>query len=366
MNPVGSRRQSAAAVVLALGLGAAPEALADDKPFVEGRIVFRLDGEEIYRSDDPDEETRDIYPRINSDLTFHLGHGFEFFNVLDFKEYEDLDPGEKRYFSDLGLVVEELGLRYRGDGWMVQAGKLHPVFGLAYDDAPGLFGDDFPKDYELEEMWGAGFALEVPLGSPLLGDATLSGSVFMTDRTILAGSAFAEREVDKIEDGGAANTEYPESFVLALDGGDGSLTPGFGYQLGFIHRAAGEGDEGTELGFVLAVTQKTELDEDWGLFMIAEAAHFEDYEGSLDDVSFGTLGAELSWQGFYLSGTVAGIIVDADEGDGYVDHLLTFDFGHEWRIGASRISAEVAWQAYEEEGLSSEGYGFRLRYRLPI
>ena len=100
--------------------------------------------------------------------------------------------------------------------------------------------------------------------------------------------------------------------------------------------------------------------------MIAEAAHFEDYEGSLDDVSFGTLGAELSWQGFYLSGTVAGIIVDADEGDGYVDHLLTFDFGHEWRIGASRISAEVAWQAYEEEGLSSEGYGFRLRYRLPI
>ena len=365
MTGTGGCRAGAAALIAVLA--AAQPALAEEKPFVEGRLVFRIDGEEIYRSDDPDEETRDIFPRIDSDLVFHLGGGVELFNGLQFKEYEDLEPGEKRYAEDLGATVEELGLRYRGEGWMVQAGKLHPVFGLAHDDAPGLFGDDFAKDYEIEEVWAAGFAVDLPWTSDLLGQPTLSGSLFMTDRTVLAGSAFADREVDQLEDGGPANTRWPRSLVVALEGGDGRYTPGSKWHLGFIHRAAGEGDEGTELGVALAASHKSDLGHDMGLYLIAEGAYFHDYEGSRDNATYVTVGAEISWLGFFASGAASAIMIDADaDEDDRVDHLLTFDLGHEWRIGDARFSISAAWVGVEEKEVGSEGYGFRLRYRLPI
>lgn len=354
------------AAMVWLGGTALGAARAAEEPLVEGRIVVRIDGEEIYESDDPDEETRDIYPRINSDLVFNLGHGFQIFNVLDFKERQDLEPGEKRFFEDLGLIVEEIGLRYRGDGWMVQAGKLHPNFGRGYDDAPGLFGDDFAKDYEIEEVWGAGFSVDLPFAPAILGEVALSGSVFMADRTVLAGSYFSEREVDQLEDGGPANTEWPESFTLALDGGGGRYAPGFEWHVGLTHRASGEGDEGSELGFVVAASQKLDLGGDFELYVMGELAHFLDYEGSEDDATFATAGTQLSWQGFFASAAVSGIEFDAADGDDRVDHLVTFDLGHEWRIGRSRFSIAGAWVAAEEKDVDYQGYGFRIRYRLPI
>lgn len=357
----------AAAQALALGLTfVSTSAKTEEEPFVEGRIVFRIEAKEIYKSDDPDELGRDVYPRINSSLTFHLGHGFEFFNIIDMKPYEKLEDGEERYFQDVGVLVESIGLRYRGDGWMVEAGKIHPVFGSAYDTAPGFFGDDFGKDYEIEHQWGVGFAAELFHDTALLGNGVLSGSLFMVDRTALDGTLFAERHITRYEEGGPGNTDWPQSFTIALEGGDGYLTPGFGYHLGFVHRAPGEGDKGSEWGFALGASQKVELDEDWGLYFMGEVAYFHDWEASLDDRTYATLGAEVSWKGFFASGTVAGIMVDADDGDDYTDHILTFDVGHEWRIGKSRLSLSAAWETLEEDGVNSDGYGLRLRYRLPI
>ncbi len=358
--------KAAAQAVAATVLWGACAATAEEEPFVEGRIVFRVEAEEIYRSDDPDEETRDVYPRINSATTLHFGGGLEFFNTIDFKPYEKLEPGEQRYFKDMGILLEEVGLRYRGDGWMVEAGKIHSTFGIAYDAAPGYFGDDFGKDYEIEKQWGVGFAVELFSDTPLLGNGVFSGSTFITDRSALAGTVFAERHIPRYEEGGPANTRWPKSFTLALEGGNGSLTPGFGYHVGVLHRAPGLGDEGNEWGFALGLTQKIELDADWGLYMMGEVAHFRDYEDSLDDATYGTLGAELSWQGFFVSGVVAGIKIKADDGDDRTDHILTFDVGHEWRFGKSRLSLSGAWEALEEKGVNSEGYGLRLRYRLPI
>lgn len=359
-------RSVGVALLVVLSAALPPSGAAADAPSLEGRIVTRVEAEEVYRTSDPDLEQRDIEPRVQVNLELHSGMGLSLFTYADFRTYERLEPGEKRAFQDLGIAIKELGLRYRGEGWMLEAGKIHPVFGSAYDTAPGQFGDDYGKQYEIEQLWGAGFGYDLIEGSPLLGDATLYGSLFMTDRSRLAHAAFADRRVASYADGGPANTRWPESFTLAIEGGDGSLTPGLSYNLGLIRRAGGEGDRRDEWGFVAGVTQKVALDADWGLYLMGEIAHFNHFEAGPDDVTFISLGGELSWQGFFASLAGTAKLVEEPGGPGYTDRLITFDAGHEWRIGRTRLSLSAAWQAFEEEGETAEGYGARIRYRVPF
>ena len=47
------------------------------------------------------------------------------------------------------------------------AGKFNPAFGLGFDLAPGIYGEDHPEDYELTERIGFG-------GSVTFADETLA------------------------------------------------------------------------------------------------------------------------------------------------------------------------------------------------
>ena len=187
------------------------------------------------------------------------------------------DAVESRQLDDLGLYVSELGLRFDLGGAIVSAGKISPVFGVAWDAAPGFYGTSLAEDYELAEM--IGLTAETTLAST---GGVLSFAVFYADDTGLSNSVGTKRGRNSVAAGGVGNTSKLNNFAI-------QYTQEFGATTGWVgarQLSAGTGDVSDENSIIAGLAH----DFGNGFDTIFEVAHFSGAGGKDENATYATLG----------------------------------------------------------------------------
>ena len=269
-------------------------------------------------------------------ITLNTGLAFEEVDPVD---GESTRPRGSRLLENSGLYVQQLYLEWSDDAWSVHAGKFDPEFGVAWDGASGLYGDDFAGDYEITEQLGAG--VRVPLAGEGEGAVSLSFDAFMVDTSGLASCMVTKCVRPRRHDGGAGNTSWPRSFSVTLGADALPALGGSGIQAGLLRRAGGEGDPDDELGIALALTHAFALDGGAAVEWTFEGARLNHFEAGTDDVTFLTAG--LAWERDRWNVAIAGAMrhYGTKQGEDTRDTLLQLSAGYAFESG---LSVEVGWR----------------------
>ncbi len=239
---------------------------------IEGELEFAIDS--VVDADDSGAELTDTNMTAEAALTYRFSDTVSVFSTLVFETVED--PTGDRFFEDMGLYAEELGIALTFGEHEVAFGKLNPAFGVAWDLAPGYYGADFAEDYELAEQIGV-------RGTFAVGAGTLSAAVFYADDTKLSESLGINRGRNSSSDGGAGNTGELDNFAIdyAIESGNSA------FNIGARYLSKGEGDAEDETGFVAGVTHA--LNDN--LELLGEVAYFDGFGGADEEATYVTLAA---------------------------------------------------------------------------
>ena len=222
----------------------------------------------------------DLYTESLAAAYLMLPYGFSVFGVARLEPPERTPDGQNRWMSNQALWVDELYLTWSAGIIDLFGGKIHPRFGTAWDQGPGLYGTDLGRQYELTEKLGLGMRLWLSdiLGlTRRVGSHVLQGEIFTADRTGLSGQIGARRwqqtitSVDPntgettervrmlwrnaLSTGNADNAPFASGSVLSLIGYGIPMPRGqAGYQISWSQRKPGEnaeaaGTAGNETGF---------------------------------------------------------------------------------------------------------------------
>ncbi|WP_264212837.1 porin [Leisingera thetidis] len=302
----------------------------------EGEI--ELANESVLSSDDAAAEIRDTFAVITASGAYSFGNGAGLFATVTAESLTDAT--DDRTFDDMGVYIEELGVSFGiGGSTTVSVGKLHPVFGTAWDDAAGYFGSSIAENYELAEQIGILADVE------LAGAGTLSFGVFYADDSGLSRSIGYDRGRTTTADGGAGNTGELDNFAIQWAQETGSTR----FHIGARHLSAGTGDADDEQGFVAGFAHSF----DGGFDLYGEAASFSNAGGSADDALYATL------TGAYAIGsvTLSGGLVHRDLDTSGETDLITIGADYEFANGAT-VSGGLA--RTDEAGIKSTVLGVNL------
>ncbi len=338
----------------AFGPAMSGAASAEEKaPLISGSLSIEIENDNTYKSDDPDAEVNDLYTTTEPEIIFQFLPELSLVLHGVLEPVRDPGPGDDRYFDDHGLYLEQAQLTYETDLFSVYGGKFTPNFGKAWDETPGVFGNDFNGDYEFAEQIGLGGS--VSFGTEAAGRHTLGASVFFADTTIFSESVITNRGRTEKSDGGVGNTETLDNFVVSLDGGDVRALPGVSYHLAYIHRSEGEDSTADENGLVGGLTLEHDIDA-VSIFVLAEYAHFMDADG-VDGVDRDVLtgGVQLGWNGWNLALTAA----NRDTDGGTNDTVFQVSAGYEFEFG---LAIDAAWKTVEEGDVDSQTVGVLFAY----
>ncbi len=317
-------------------VAAAQSAYADGSSRLSGELELEFSGVSTFDAPTATGEIDDVYVTATLGLEFDLGGGFAVFSELVLEPI--LDPVDNRFFEDNGLYVSELGLSFSNDSFSIGVGKISPSFALAWDATPGFFGVDLAEDYELAEAIGGFVEVPFKLGG---GEHTVSASVFYTDTTGLSNSFGEERGRTTLADGGAGNTEKLNNFALQFAGNFGKTE----YNLSFRQLSAGVGDVSDETGASLGLQQGFDLNGG-ELTLLGEVARFNGFGGTVDDVTYSTLGAAYTMNKWTFVASYTG----RNGVDGFNDKLASigvdYDFGNDF-------VASFGLSEFEEGGATS-------------
>lgn len=372
-----------AACALALGLMAAPLpafAADDDEdakaseaprsyPYLKGEITTEFHYDNVTGADDPDAEGADAYNKTEAEIGAYFNRFLSLQTMLKYEPVTDREPGEDRYFDDHGAYAEELYAQLDLAPFTIIAGKYGVAFGKAWDVTPGVYGTDMAEDYELSERLGG--AVSVEREKTAIGTVKLTAGAFYADTSVLSDSAFTSRgQVDRL-DGGLSNTNTLDSFALAVEGSDLPGLPGIGYNLGYVHQAAGVFDIDDQNGFVFGLTGERKFNSvkfEW----IAETAYF-DYGGNLFDAEadetdlyvknlwYYTLGGKVTVDRYNLAVAYTGRQSELYDGTNYDDYQFQVSAGvelpREWSI-------DVGYKFAREEAEDSHTVGVMLTKKL--
>lgn len=169
-------------------------------------------------------------------------------------------------FRSEGLIMRQLYATVRPvEGVAVYGGKIHPKFGSAWGDTPGLFYN-FGSDYEQDEKIGFGLELKLP---ETLGKAALTAETFYTDTSFLSNSIGARPATDdttadrakriRAFGGGQANTGKFNNYTVALRGKAPPGLDGLKYQLSYTHEEVRLPNERPEDGGSASASYKIDL-----------------------------------------------------------------------------------------------------------
>ncbi len=327
-------------------------------PNFTGEWITRLGLNSDYKVEGPLEEITDEFIDIIATPRLEFTDRFKIDSEIRL-ETTSL-PTENRRFEDEGIFVRKLWFQYDPtDDLSLLAGKITPRFAIASLVTPGMFGNNYNKEIELIER--IGFEAQYTFDAGSAGMHTLSGSTFFDDTSVLSESLGNNRGQTSLSDGGASNTESFESFTLALSGQEITSLPGFRYQVGLIHEAAGRGDADDENGFVVAADWTRRFTEDTSLMAIAEVAPIWNFEGSADDVLYTSAGLVLRsgrWLGV-VSGTYR--LRDLSGGGEWNDYSLQTTVEYEMGYG---FSVAVAHEFLRDQNFDGRRVGVRLNYSL--
>ncbi|MCA3366191.1 MAG: hypothetical protein INF79_11325 [Roseomonas sp.] len=261
-----------------------------------------------------------------------LDEAFSVTGRLRFEPVAALEAGQG-LLPPSTLYLEVLQLRWRHGAVDVFGGKIHPRFGWALHNLPGIYAGTAAADYEMRERLGAGTRLRLHqiLGLPeALGRLSVQLEAFGADNSPLSYGAFHPRWLQSkavtdpasgetsynnirrwsssVEVGGAGNNGSLGSMVASL-GADRIVIPGG--QLGYTGAlawqkpgddAASLGRPATEFGAVGTVFAKFPLPWDVTLEPVLELAK-RDQAGGLEGltVTWSTAAATLSRGGIGIT-----------------------------------------------------------------
>ncbi|SFD90884.1 hypothetical protein SAMN04488523_103317 [Sulfitobacter brevis] len=283
---------------------------------------FEIGIDSTLHADDPTTELTDTYGALDLGFEVALGARATIFGALTLESVSD--AAKTRHFDDLGFYTSELGLRLAFGDTTVSFGKISPVFGVAWDDAPGFYGSSLAGDYELSEMIGA--MVETPLAGGVLSFAS-----FYADDTFLSDSVGNKRGRNSVAAGGIANTGKHDNFALQWAGTAGMTE----YWAGVRHLSAGVGDVSDENGVVAGLAQ----DFGNGFDGLVELAHFNGAAGTSANATYVTVGGTNTVDRWAFSATSTAI----DLSDGGADTMIalgadyTFANDVELNLGLARF-----------------------------
>lgn len=338
--------RTAFASVLALCVAETARAQAT-YPTFSADITLELATDATVRADDPAAELTDTTLTAEAALVLKILEGTSLNATLVFEPVAD--PDGDRVFGDHGLYVEEFNLQQEIAGTTLTVGKFNPAFGVAWDAAPGVYGNAFAEDYEITEKLGIGLALPF---KALGGEHEVSVAAFFADTTFLSDSIIHRRGRTRRQDGGVSNTGAPSSFTFSLTGKIGST----GYNLGLQSQAAGTGDAHAQTGAVFGLTHGLKLGEA-EVELLAEAVYFPQFDGGSESALYWTAGAAAPVGPVTLSAVYGLRDVEASG----TDHLATVSAEIELRDG---LTASLGYAFIREDGGTSHTIGARLTYEI--
>lgn len=349
-----------AAVLLIVLVTAGEGGEVKSYPYISGEVAIEVQNDWTYDSDDRNAELNDLFTKTEPEIVLHLTPGLSVLIHGVLEPVEAPGPSDDRVFEDQGLFVEELHLTYATEWFSVFGGKFTPNFGLGWDVAPGVYGTDFAEGgYELAEQIGLGAT--VTFKDKRFGAHTLSASTFFTDTTVLSESAINNRGRTRLSSGGAGNTEDLSSFAVALDGGEISALPGFGYHIAFVLRAEGQGNTADETGIAIAVRYSFSV-AGVGVSPFIEYVHFDDLAGTDgDERDFLTTSLQMVWKQWNLAVSRTGRDTDIAGGSGSDDELVQISVGYAFESG---LGIDAGWKFTEEADIDSDTFGVLLAYTI--
>jgi hypothetical protein len=103
-----------------------------------GEAVFEVKLEHNYDSDDVAEERSNTFGRAEIVGVLQLTEEVSVEGLIVAEPLKDPAPNEDCFFDDEGAYFEELKINYDADNWGAYAGKIDPVFGIAWDWGRGI------------------------------------------------------------------------------------------------------------------------------------------------------------------------------------------------------------------------------------
>lgn len=340
----------------------APSALlaAENGPSVSGEIAFELQNDWNYESDGRANLNNNLSPTIEPSATFRFSSHWSVFAHAVMETVGDAAQFENRAFEDIGLYMEDLYLEFSADRFGAKAGKLNPGFGVAWDNAHGLYGTDLAEDYEISER--IGLVGDWRFGAGRYGTHTLSGATFFADTSFLSESALRGRGDTRKEDGGVSNTESFESFVVALNGADIPVLGNFGYHVSFMRQAQGTGDTEDEHSYAAAIYTSLNLGGGVTFDPLFEAVRQTDQGGAAGtDRLYLTLSGQIGWQGWNLAAAWTERETDNPTAATNTDSHFQVSAGYTFEFG---LSIDVGWKVSEDGGTETRTLGALAAYTI--
>lgn len=329
-------------------------------PRVEGAVAIEVQNDNAFKSDDPGNKRNDLFTKVEPEATLHLVPGLSLFTKGVLERVRDARAGEDRFFEDHGFYIEDLWLSYEKDWSAVKGGKFTPNFGVAWDRAPGIYGDEFASaGYEFTER--IGIEGRATFGDEASGKHSLAVGAFFLDTSVLAHSTLRGRGTRALADGGVSNTGDLSSFAVSMDGKEIGGTPGLAYHIAFIRQKEGRDGRKPENGFAAALyREKIELLPELSLAPLVEFVRFSNF-GGLDGQSrrFITASGEFLWRNWNLALSATSRRTHTAGSPGVDDYLLQVSAGYAFDIG---LKADLGWRQTNEADIQTNTIGARLSY----
>ena len=357
-----------AGVALAITNGV--EARAEFDPQISGEVVFELQNDWVFDSDDLGAEVNNLNATIEPDINLFLFPELFLNAHFTLEEINGPEPDENHFLQEHGIFLEALTLNYETDRFFVFGGKFGPNFSIAYDAAPGIYGTDISED-DIEMSERIGFGGGVSFGAEQAGTHTLSGSVFFQDTSVLSESAFTNRTRTTESSGGPSNTESLESFVVALDGGEFESLPGLRYHVAYGRQEVDLvlDEEGApvaaiddESRFAVAAEWEIAIDEDWSITPLVEYVTISNFGGTDEqDQDYLTAGAALGYGAWGLQASYTGRFIENADGTELDDFSFQLSASYTFEFG---LEAAIGWKLADEGNVEANTLGAFLGYTL--
>jgi hypothetical protein len=327
-------------------------------------LPIELQWDNTFDAEVADGEVSDLYLTIEPDITINANEWLSFNLGLVIEPIEELDPFEDRVLEDQGLFVETAQAIGSFGKLTVNVGKFAAPFSIAYDYAPGVYGDVLNEEVEVSERWGAGVAYNFT-GEGTEQGAILRVAAFHRDTSFLSGSIFTNRERLLSSDGGNGNTDSFENFAVAVDLIKLEALPDFHFHAAYLFQAAGDGDLSDQNAYVFGANWEKDISDNASYQILVEWAHTDGALGygdaeSAQDASQDDL--TIAASGMWNKRWTAAI--------GYSLRDIEDPIGGDIETGAFHVSAgyyvhegwlaEIAYLAIQEDGGDSQTIGLKL------
>lgn len=295
--------------------------------------------------------------KAEPDITAQVTDRFSIEGGLTLEQVRLPPAGRNEALEGEGVYLRQLTANWRDDNWNVYAGKFTPDFGVAWDKAPGIYGQEFANDYKFTDQLGFGGGTGLDAG--LLGRMDFTASSFIRDRTEASNSWITSRGRTTEAMGGPSNSDRFGSFTTAIDGHD---IPGLGklaYQLAYTYQGRGEGDTADMSGIVGSLRTTVPMGDDITVTPLVEWAKFNNWNAvAHSDRDFATIAARFDrgpWN-LSLADTSRELEVAAGRSS---DNSAQVSLGYTFDSG---VLAEVGLWNLDDAGVRSTIVGVKLSY----